>query len=97
MDRNHVINALKAHESELRAGGVEPLYLFGSTARGEAKPESDVDLFLDYHDPHFSLIELVELQERISELLDTRVDLMTRGSLHPAFRSEVERAAVRIF
>jgi predicted nucleotidyltransferase len=42
MDRQYVIKALKAHEPELRAGGVEALYLFGSTARDEAKPESDV-------------------------------------------------------
>lgn len=97
MKRDQVIEALKAHEAELRAGGAEALFLFGSTARDEAGPESDVDLFLDYQDARFSLIELAALKEHIARLLGAKVDLMTRGSLHPAFRSDVERAATRIF
>ncbi len=46
MDCEAAIAALKAHESEFRQLGVEHLYLFGSTARGEARDNSDVDLFL---------------------------------------------------
>jgi hypothetical protein len=44
--------------------GVARLYLFGSVARHEARPDSDVDLFFDTDNPRFSLIELVDVQER---------------------------------
>ena len=44
MDRNAAIARLRAHEAELRAMGVSGLSLFGSVARGEAGPDSDVDL-----------------------------------------------------
>jgi predicted nucleotidyltransferase len=48
MERNDAITKLRAHEAELRELGVEHLYLFGSTARGEAREDSDVDLFFDH-------------------------------------------------
>ena len=61
MDRNHVINALKTHEPEpkVNAGGVASLYLFGPTARGEARAGCDIGLFLDRHNSRFSPIKLV--------------------------------------
>jgi predicted nucleotidyltransferase len=46
MDRERVIGALRAHEAELHRFGVAHLYLFGSLARQQARPDSDVDLFL---------------------------------------------------
>jgi uncharacterized protein len=48
MRREEVITRLKAHEAELRNLGVRHLYIFGSTARGTARDNSDVDLFFDY-------------------------------------------------
>ena len=48
MDRDTAIKLLQAHEAELRCLGVQHLYLFGSTARGEARPDSGVDLFFDH-------------------------------------------------
>jgi hypothetical protein len=48
MDRGEAIARLKQHEAEFKQLGVEHLYLFGSTARGEARPDSDVDLFFDH-------------------------------------------------
>jgi uncharacterized protein len=48
MDRDTAISLLKAHEAELRRLGIQRLYLFGSTARGDARADSDVDLFFDH-------------------------------------------------
>jgi uncharacterized protein len=48
MECAEAMAALKAHEAELKRLGVEHLYLFGSTARGEARVTSDVDLFFDH-------------------------------------------------
>jgi predicted nucleotidyltransferase len=46
MKRDEAISRLRQHEADLRRLGVERLYMFGSTARGKAKEDSDVDLFL---------------------------------------------------
>jgi uncharacterized protein len=98
-DRDAVLTTLRAHEAELRTVGVAALYLFGSAARGEATASSDVDLFLDQADPRtFDLLDLVDVGERIGEALGgARVDLATRGSLHPVLRPAIEISAVRVF
>jgi predicted nucleotidyltransferase len=48
MRRKEAINLLRQHQAEFAAHGVRALYLFGSTRRDEARPDSDVDLFIDY-------------------------------------------------
>lgn len=97
MDRGEVIRRLHASAEDLRASGVEALFLFGSTARGEARPESDVDLFFDYAEPSFSLIELVRVKRRIKDILGVEADVMTRDSLHPRLKTRIEASAERIF
>ncbi len=92
-----VTDTLRTHQTELRSLGVAALYAFGSVARGEAGPDSDVDLFLDYDDPRFSLITLIGVEERIQALLGHKIDLMTRRGLHPRLRHEIEASAVQIF
>jgi predicted nucleotidyltransferase len=97
MSRDQILAILRRHSSDLRRLGAAQLFLFGSASRDEAGPQSDVDLFFDFDDPRFSLIELVALQERISQLLDARADVMSRGSLHPRARESIEQSAVRVF
>jgi uncharacterized protein len=97
MDRDRVLATLRDHESELKAAGVVALYLFGSTARGTACADSDIDLFLDYADDRFSLIDQLRLETLIRELLGGEVDLMTRGSLHPVLRQNIEASALQVF
>jgi predicted nucleotidyltransferase len=71
--------------------------LFGSVSRGEARPDSDFDLFFDTDNPRFSLIELVDVQEQVSGIPSTETDVMTRGSLHPMLRPQIEAEALRVF
>ena len=97
MDRDHVITTLRANEADLHRAGVTRLYLFGSVARQEARADSDVDLFFDTDNPRFSLIELVDVQERVNDILGTETDVMTRASLHPMLRQRIEAEAVRVF
>lgn len=97
MNRDDAIALLQSHEAELHEAGVGRLYLFGSVARNEARADSDVDLFFDAASSRFSLIELVHAQERIKAILGTSADLMTRGSLHPLLRPQIEAEAVRVF
>lgn len=97
MDRRRAVTILKRHESELRTLGVEHLYLFGSTVRGEAHADSDVDLFFDYQRGKLGLYELMDIKERASEILGCRADIMTRDSLHKLLRHRIEASAVQIF
>ena len=97
MKRSDVVTRLRDHAAELRARGIVSVHLFGSTARDEAGPESDVDLFLDT-DPNrkFSLIDLADVGFLLEDLLGARVDVTTRDSLHPSLRAGIEAAAERV-
>ena len=97
MRRDDIINRLRAHQAELRRLGVEHLYLFGSAARDEAGQDSDVDLFFDHPRGALGLYELMDVKERAGDILGVRADVMTRRSLHPALRAEIERSAVPVF
>lgn len=97
MDRETVIRTLRAHEAELRAEGIAHVFLFGSVARGEADEKSDVDLFYDYDSPRFSLFDIVHMRDRFAEILGTKVDAITRDSVHRRIREEVEAEAIQVF
>ena len=97
MDRDEAITTLKKHEAELKRLGVRHLYLFGSTVRGDARPDSDVDLFLDYERGKFNLFDLMEVRERASDILGRRADVTTRDSLHKLLRRNIEASALQIF
>ena len=97
MERDQVLSTLRRHSADLKGLGASSLYLFGSIAKNEASPQSDVDLFFDFDDPRFSLVELVALKDRIGELLHAPADVMSRGSIHPRLRSSIEGSALRVF
>jgi predicted nucleotidyltransferase len=97
MERTEAIAKLKAHEAELRQLGVQHLYLFGSTARDDAREQSDVDLFFDHEHGKLSLFQLMDVKERAAEILGCRTDIMTRRSLHPLLRQRIEASALQVF
>jgi len=97
MKRDEVLVRLRAHEAEFKQLGVDSLYLFGSTAREEAREDSDVDLFFDHERGAIGLIEIMDIKERASELLGVEADVMTRRSLHPRLRQRIESSATRVF
>ena len=89
---DEVVARLQAHAAELRASGIRHLSLFGSVARGEAGPESDIDLLVDL-DPeaHITLIGLIGLESKLGELLGRRVDLLPEPIQRPRLRANVDR------
>ena len=97
MERNEAIHRLKQHEAELKRLGVEHLYLFGSTARGEAREDSDVDLFFDHPEWSLGLFELMDVKEAAARILGHNTDIMTRRSLHPVLRERIEASALQVF
>ena len=88
---------LRRHEAELRRMGLKSLYLFGSTARGDARPDSDVDIFIDYDPTIFGLLDLVRLKRSATELLGRPADVVTRSSLDATIRPRAEADAIRVF
>ena len=78
MRRDEALARLRAHEADFKRLGVEALFLFGSTARVEAREELDVDLFFDHERGAIGLYELMDIQERAAEILGVDVDVSTR-------------------
>jgi uncharacterized protein len=97
MDRSDAMARLREHETELKQLGIEHLYLFGSTARGEARPDSDVDLFFDHPEGSIGLYELIDVREAAALILGCKADIMTRRSLHRVLRKSIEKSAVQVF
>ena len=67
------------------AHGAHNVRLFGSAARGEDRPDSDLDLLVEMESGR-SLLDLVALGQDLEELLHRKVDVLTDGSVHPAVR-----------
>lgn len=98
MNRTEAIARLRKTADAVRGMGATALYLFGSTRRDEARPTSDIDVFIDY-DPgkRFSLLDLVGIKQILEEELAIEVDVTTRSSLHPLLRADIEQSAIRVF
>jgi predicted nucleotidyltransferase len=91
-----IISSLRTRTADIRALGATSLYLFGSAARGEARDDSDVDLFVDYDPDRFSFVELIRLRERLTQILGRPADLTTREGLHPLLRRDIEAEAIKV-
>ena len=97
MTRVDLLSELREQAPVIRALGATSLYLFGSTARDEARTDSDVDLFFDHPRGELGLYGLMDIKETAGKILGRCTDIMTRGSLHPALRAEIEASALRVF
>jgi uncharacterized protein len=73
-----------------RDNNIAMLGVFGSVARGDDEPESDVDLLIKPRNP-ISLLKLIQLEDRLQGILGRNVDLATENSLHPLIEPEVRR------
>jgi hypothetical protein len=87
-----VVATLRAHEAELRAAGIRRLSLFGSVARGDAEPDSDVDLAAELDpDAHIDLFQLTGLEQRLAELLGRPVDLLPEPVEKQRLQANIDR------
>ena len=94
----HVLETLRAHEAELRGAGIQGLSLFGSVARGDATPGSDVDLAAEL-DPEarIGMFAIGALERRLTELLGRRVDLLSEPVEKQRLRANIDRDRRRAF
>ena len=84
---------LGAHGDELRAMGVLALQVFGSVARGEAGPDSDLDLLVELR-ADLDLFDFIDVKLFLEDTLGVRVDLVERQALKPRMRERVLAEAV---
>ena len=95
---DEVIAILRAHEDFYRAKGVTRMAVFGSVARGDAGPDSDVDLVIDYdRDSRFSLLTLCGVQNETADWLGRKVDMLTWDGLKPGISHRVVKEAADVF
>ena len=98
MDRREIIARLLENEAALRKRGVRHAALFGSCARGEERPDSDVDIMVEI-DPaaRIGVYEYVAIKDYIATLFDTRVDVVRRDRLRPFVRPAAVEDAIYAF
>jgi uncharacterized protein len=98
MNKDAIIALLRASEAALRARGVTHAALFGSRARGEAKPESDIDIMVEIApEAELGVFEYIGIVHMIEDLFPAPVDVSDRRALKPHVRPAAERDAVYAF
>ena len=93
-----MVETLRKYDAALRENGATGVFMFGSRALGTERPDSDLDLFIDY-DPAMkipNIFRLMQIEDEISEALGIPVTITTRDALHPLMKSSIERNAVRV-
>jgi uncharacterized protein len=98
MNRAALIEVLRTYDAALRENGATGLFIFGSRAVGTPRPDSDLDLFIDY-DPEAkipNMFRLMQIEEDMSKALGVPVTITTRNALHPLMKENIERDAIRI-
>jgi len=96
MSRDEIVELLSRHREEMvRRFRVRSLAIFGSVARGESRPGSDIDLLVAFEVPP-GFDGYMALKWYLEDLLGGRVDLVMDGALRPEARAIVEAEAVRV-
>lgn len=98
MDQQTVIDRLNGNKASLQALGLAHLSLFGSTARGEASPDSDVDLAVTLdEDAGIDLFRFAAISEQLSRMLDAKVDLVVEPARNARMQAQIDRDRLRVY
>ena len=97
MDSTYTLDEIKTKVSDkARQYGVKKVYLFGSYARGEANPGSDIDICIEKGNIR-TLFELSGFYQDLEESLGNKVDLVTTSGLSGEFKEQIEKDMVIIY
>ncbi len=95
MRREQAITILKSLKPNLKSLGVHSLAVFGSVARDEAQPNSDIDILVDLELP-MTFDRYMDVKFYLEEKLDTKVDLVTQKALKPQIWAKVQLEAIYV-
>jgi predicted nucleotidyltransferase len=98
MNRDEILRTLKAREADLRAHGVTHAALFGSVARGQQRPDSDIDILVDL-DPGVvvTMFDYAGVKDYVASLFQGPVDVIDREALKPRLRPRAAADAIYAF
>jgi predicted nucleotidyltransferase len=98
MKQPSLIEVLRTFDPALRENGATAVFIFGSRARGTERPDSDLDLFIDYNPTAKipNMFRLMQIEDKISKTLGVPVTITTRDALHPLMKESIERDAIRV-
>lgn len=94
MLKDKVIALLKEHKNDLERLQVKSIYLFGSVARGEERPNSDIDVLVVFEGTS-TFDGYMDLKFFLEELLERKVDLITEAGLRPELKKSVHEDLIR--
>jgi predicted nucleotidyltransferase len=98
MNSQEALETLRRSEQALRARGVRRAALFGSVARGENRPGSDIDIMVEIDpDAHITVFDYVGIKEYIAGLFDGPVDVVSRDNLKAYVRPTATVDAIYAF
>ena len=98
MQRNELLAKIRALRPQLEAEGVDHIALFGSRARGDDRPASDVDLLIEV-DPArlFSLLDLIGVEHIVQRATGISANALMRRSLDRDFATAIADDIVEVF
>jgi predicted nucleotidyltransferase len=98
MNAQDALATLRRYEADLRARGIRHAAVFGSVARGENRPDSDLDIIIDIEpDARITVFDYVGLKEYVAGLFEGPVDVVSREALKPHIRSVATTSAIYAF
>ena len=99
MTKAEALARLRSRESVLRARGIERVSLFGSTARGDQRLDSDIDIAIELRrDVRMGVFAFLALERDVADMLASAVDLVIEPhDQAPRLQAEIDRDRVHVF
>lgn len=94
LDSSQVLQLLADQQARLRSRGVRRIGLFGSLARDEARPGSDMDFLVEFEPGRKTFDNYMDLKDFLEELFERRIDLVTSEGIKPQLRDRILSEAI---